>query len=107
MDPNRLTQRSQAALTEAQGLATRLGHTETDGDHLFLALLEQEGGLVPRLFQVASANVDLVTSGARRIVDRRPKVTGPGVQPGQVHVTQRLSQLLETADREAKRLNDD
>ena len=107
MDANRLTQRSQAALSEAQSLATRLGHTETDTDHLLLALLQQEGGLVPRLLEVAGANVDLVTSGAQHIVDIRPKVTGPGVQPGQVHITQRLSQALESADREAKRLKDD
>jgi ATP-dependent Clp protease ATP-binding subunit ClpB len=40
MDANRLTQRSQAVLTKAQATATRLGHTETDVDHLLLALLE-------------------------------------------------------------------
>jgi hypothetical protein len=59
MDANRLTQKSQQALTEAQTLATRLGHTETDGDHLLAALLDQEGGLVPRLFESAGANREL------------------------------------------------
>ncbi len=38
MDPNRLTEKSQEALTEAQAIAQRLGHTEVDGEHLLLAL---------------------------------------------------------------------
>ncbi|WP_131769314.1 Clp protease N-terminal domain-containing protein, partial [Candidatus Protofrankia californiensis] len=38
---------------------------------------------------------------------RRPKVTGPGAQPGQVFVTQRLSGLLDAAEREAGRLKDE
>ena len=44
MDPNRLTQKSQEALTEAQTLAQRLGHTEVDGEHLLVALLNQQSG---------------------------------------------------------------
>ncbi|MDT7617913.1 MAG: ATP-dependent Clp protease ATP-binding subunit ClpB, partial [Pseudonocardiales bacterium] len=38
MDLNRLTQKSQQALSAAQDLATRAGHTEVDGEHLLLAL---------------------------------------------------------------------
>jgi ATP-dependent Clp protease ATP-binding subunit ClpB len=46
---NRLTQKSQEALHDAQTKALRFGHTETDGEHLLLALLDQPEGLVPRL----------------------------------------------------------
>ena len=56
MDPNRLTQKSQEALTEAQTLAQRLGHTEVDGEHLLVALLNQQSGLVPRLIERAGAS---------------------------------------------------
>ncbi|WP_230487001.1 ATP-dependent chaperone ClpB [Nocardioides anomalus] len=38
---------------------------------------------------------------------RRPRVSGPGVTPGQVHITQRLSRLLDSADGEARRLKDE
>jgi ATP-dependent Clp protease ATP-binding subunit ClpB len=41
MDPNRLTQKSQEALHDAQTKALRFGHTETDGEHLLQALLDQ------------------------------------------------------------------
>src|SRR3954453_8410208 len=57
MDPNRLTQKSQEALAPPQQLATRAGHTEVDGEHRLMALLEQSDGLVPRL--LASMDVDL------------------------------------------------
>ena len=49
MDPNRLTQKSQEAVHDAQTKALRYGHTEVDAAHLLLALLEQPEGLVPRL----------------------------------------------------------
>ena len=45
MDPNRLTQKSQEALHDAQTKALRFGHTEVDGEHLLLALLDQPDGL--------------------------------------------------------------
>jgi ATP-dependent Clp protease ATP-binding subunit ClpB len=64
VDARRLTQKSQEALTEAQAASTRLGHAETDTEHLLGALLDPEGGLVPRLFEAAGANLDLLGSGA-------------------------------------------
>ena len=53
MDLNRLTQKSQEALHDAQTKALRFGHTEVDGEHLLLALLDQPDGLVPRLLDGA------------------------------------------------------
>ena len=49
MDLNKLTQKSQEAVQEAQTKALRYGHIEVDSEHLLLALLEQTDGLVPRL----------------------------------------------------------
>src|ERR1700736_3119263 len=58
MDANRLTQQSQEALHDAQTKALRFGHTEVDGEHLLLALLEQPDGLVPRLLVRVGADPD-------------------------------------------------
>ncbi|WP_179786830.1 ATP-dependent chaperone ClpB [Actinopolymorpha rutila] len=107
MDPNRLTQKSQEALQEAQSAALRFGHTEVDGEHLLLALLDQPEGLVPRLLVQAGVDPDLLRKQVEDELERRPRVGGPGVEPGQVFVTQRLARLLDTADREAKRLKDE
>ncbi|WP_288336557.1 ATP-dependent chaperone ClpB [uncultured Gordonia sp.] len=106
MDTGSLTEKSREALQEAQNLATRMGHTEVDGEHLLLALVDQQDGLVPRLLEQAGANVDALRSDLERELSRRPKVSGPGATPGQVMITQRLAKLLDAAEREAKRLKD-
>ncbi|MDQ1376370.1 MAG: ATP-dependent Clp protease ATP-binding subunit ClpB, partial [Acidimicrobiaceae bacterium] len=107
MDPNRLTQKSQEALQEAQSTAVRYGHTEVDGEHLLQALLDNPNGLVARLLDRAGADTARLKAGIETELSRRPKVGGPGASPGQVYVTQRLSRLLDRADAEAKRLKDD
>ncbi|WP_362870329.1 ATP-dependent chaperone ClpB [Streptosporangium sp. NPDC048865] len=107
MDMNRLTQKSQEALHDAQTKALRFGHTEADGEHLLLALLDQPEGLTPRLLSYANVDTDRLRSDLEAELGRRPRVSGPGATPGQVYVTQRLSRLLETAKREADRLKDE
>jgi len=104
---NRLTQKSQEALHDAQTKAVRFGHTEVDGEHLLQALLDQPEGLAPRLLQQAGADPDGLRAQVEAELGRRPRTSGPGAAPGQVFVTQRLSQLLDTAEREAKRLKDE
>lgn len=107
MDPNRLTQRSQEALSAAQSVATGLSQTETDNEHLLVALLEQPEGLVARLLRRLDIDVDAVIRSTSRALGRRPRVSGPGVEPGQIYTSRRLSQLIEAADAEAKRLKDE
>jgi ATP-dependent Clp protease ATP-binding subunit ClpB len=107
MDLNRLTQRSQEALQDAQTLALRLGHTEVDGEHLLLALLEQPEGIVPRLLVDMGADPDGLRAELETELSRRPRVTGPAAGPGQVMITQRLARVLDAAEREAGRLKDE
>ena len=107
MDLNRLTQKSQEALHDAQTKALRFGHTEVDGEHLLLALLDQPDGLAPRLLEGAGADPDGLRTAVEEDLGRRPRVTGPGAAPGQVMVTQRLARLLDAAEREARRLKDE
>ena len=107
MDLNRLTQKSQEALQDAQTKALRFGHTEVDGEHLLLAMLDQPDGLAPRLLADAGADLDRLRSGIEADLSGRPRVTGPGAAPGQVFVTQRLSRLLDAAEAEARRLKDE
>jgi ATP-dependent Clp protease ATP-binding subunit ClpB len=74
---------------------------------LLLALLEQEGGLVPRL--VARLDIDLrnLVAATRKELEKIPSVSGPGVEAGKVYVTQRFNQLLVKAEQEAKHLRDE
>jgi ATP-dependent Clp protease ATP-binding subunit ClpB len=107
VDLNRLTQKSQEALNDAQTEALRHSHTEVDGEHLLLALLDQPEGLVPRLLDTAGTDPDTVRAKVEAELNRRPRTSGPGAAPGQVYATQRLSRLFGSAEREAKRLKDE
>jgi ATP-dependent Clp protease ATP-binding subunit ClpB len=107
MDPSHLTQKSQEALHDAQTKALRFGHTEVDGEHLLLALLDQAEGIAPRLLSQAGADPDRLRQALESELARRPRVSGPGVSPGQIMVTQRLSRLLDSAEQETGRLKDE
>ena len=107
MDLNRLTQKSQQAFQEAQSKALRYGHVETDGEHLLLALLEQQDGLLPRLLTRMEVPLNALKSALEQALERRPRVSGPGVEPGKIYVTQRLQKLFVQAEDEAKRLKDE
>ncbi|GAB3376674.1 hypothetical protein GCM10027360_53740 [Amycolatopsis echigonensis] len=107
MDPNRLTQKSQEALHDAQTAALRYGQPEVDGEHLLLALLDQPDGLASRLLDEAGADPARLRQDLEAELARRPKVSGPGVAPGETRVTARLARVLDAADREAGRLKDD
>jgi ATP-dependent Clp protease ATP-binding subunit ClpB len=107
MDPNRLTQKTQEALNDAQSIAQRLGHTEVDVEHLLAALVEQPEGLVPRLLVRLDVDLGALRAGLERELERRPRTSGPGAAPGQVFVSRGLGELLDVAEREAERLKDD
>lgn len=100
MDIQRFTVKSQEALQEAQTKAVRYNHLEVDGEHLLLALLEQSEGLVPRLLMRMEVPVDQLKARLEQELDRRPRVSGPGAEPGKVYLTQRLSRLLVRAEDE-------
>ena len=107
MDPGHLTQKSQEALHDAQTKALRFGHTEVNVEHLLLALLDQSEGIVPRLLSQAGGDPDRLRGALEAELGRRPRVSGPGANPGQVNVTQRLARLLDSAEQEAGRLKDE
>ncbi len=107
MDLNRLTQKSQEAVTQAQNLALTAGHVETDGEHLLLALLKQDGGLIPRLLTRMNTPVEDLASAVEGELQRRPSVSGPGVEAGKVYISRRLSEMLVKVEKEAKRLKDE
>jgi ATP-dependent Clp protease ATP-binding subunit ClpB len=106
MDPNRLTQKTQEALHDAQTKALRFGHTEVDAEHLLLALLDQPDGLIPRLLIGADVDTGSLRNAVEQVLEGRPRVSGPGAS-SEVRVTRPLAQVLEAAEQEAQRLKDE
>jgi len=107
MDLNKFTEKSQAALMEAQNIATRNQHQAVDVEHLLLALLEQEGGLIPRLFERARVNPELIKAKVEEELARLPRVSGTDVTRQGIYITQRLNRLLVTARDHARRMKDE
>ena len=107
MDFNKFTIKSQEAIQDAQSKAIRFGHQEIDGEHLFLALLEQSDGLIPQLLKRMEISVNSVQTRIKEELGKKPGVSGPGAEAGKVYITQRLNRLLLKAEEEAKKLKDE
>ena len=106
MDINRMTERVQEALGSAQSAAVRLHHQQADVEHLFLALLEQEGGLAGAIIAKAEEDPQRLLKRVQEELKRQPQVSGPAAVPDKVYITGRLNQLLTHAEDEAQSLKD-
>jgi ATP-dependent Clp protease ATP-binding subunit ClpB len=106
MNVERLTQKSQEALREAQTLAVRRNHQGVDTEHLLAALLAQSEGVAPVLLERAGVPVADLRDRVDRELSRVPQVAGPG-SGGAPYVTQRLAKLLAQAETEAGTLKDE
>jgi ATP-dependent Clp protease ATP-binding subunit ClpB len=107
VDVNRMTHKLQEALQQAGGLATRRNHQGIDVEHLLEALLDQDGGLVPNLLEVAGYAPSRVRDAAERELNRKPQVKGPAAGPSQTYLTQRLANVLTKAEDEMRALKDE
>ncbi|HJQ70131.1 MAG TPA: ATP-dependent chaperone ClpB [Blastocatellia bacterium] len=107
MDINRFTEKAQEAVRAAQSLATRYSNQQIEVEHLLLALLEQEGGLVPSVLTRAGVNTEPLKQVLENEISKFPKVTGPAGTVGQVYISGRLQKVSVIAEDEAKKLKDD
>jgi len=106
MNIEKLTQKSQEALRDAQALATRRSHQAVDVEHLLVALLGQAQGLAPALLERAGTSVAALQEQLGRELAKLPQVAGPGAS-GQAYLTQRLAKVLARAETEAANLKDE
>ncbi|HEU5300302.1 MAG TPA: Clp protease N-terminal domain-containing protein, partial [bacterium] len=102
---DRFTEKAQEALLRAQELVQSRGHAQLDSEHLLLALVEQEGGVVPRVLERAGATVAAVRGRLAAELDRLPRVQGAPPAEG-LRAGPRLQRVLQTAQAEAERLRD-
>ncbi|MBL8605289.1 MAG: ATP-dependent chaperone ClpB [Myxococcales bacterium] len=103
MRMDRFTTRTREALAAAQNEATRRGNPELLPEHLVLALLDQEQGVLGALVQKAGANSEALRGEFEKIVERLPRVTG-GSEPS---LSRRTATLLQKAEDESKALKDE
>ena len=102
---DRFTIKSQEALAAAQRLAGARHNPEVTPQHLLVALLEQDGGIVVPVLRRAGADPERVRRGVNEALDAQPKVTGEAsASPA---LGQDLIRLLQAADDEARGLGDE
>jgi ATP-dependent Clp protease ATP-binding subunit ClpB len=105
MNIDKFTEKSQQAVTAAQEIALRLGHQQVDGEHIHLALLNQEDGLIPKLISVMGENADLITSSIENELEKLPKVFGNSISS--LYATRRFNEILLHAGDEAGKFKDE
>ncbi len=102
---DKLTIKAQEALQEAQALAEKSEHQQIEPEHLLLALLGQNEGIVPQIFQKLGVPIPQLAGQVQELIKKIPKVYGGGA--GQVYISPRLKKVLDNSFQEAERLKDE
>ena len=100
--PDRLTEKTQEAIQQAQALAQEAQQQEITPEHLLLALLQQADGTVPPILQQIGVDPTRVAAELKTQLDRLPKVYG-----AESYLGSRLRRLLDAAWNEMERLKDE
>src|SRR3989454_2089702 len=100
--PDRLTEKTQEAIQQAQALAQEAQQQEITPEHLLLALLQQADGTVPPILQQIGVDPTRVAAELKAQLDRLPKVYG-----AESYLGSRLRRLLDAAWNEMERLKDE
>ncbi|MFC1919794.1 ATP-dependent chaperone ClpB [Chloroflexota bacterium] len=103
MNMNKFTEKAQEAILSAQKEAGERNNAQMEVEHLLLALVTQDGGVVPQVLAKLGVESSLVKRQLEDELDRQPKAYGPA----QVHFSQRLNTVLSMAEKEASDFKDD
>ena len=102
MNIQKFTQKSMEAVQDCEKLAYEYGNQEIEQEHLLVALLQQENGLIPQMIEKMEIQLEHFKDNAIRHLETRTKVSG-----GQVYVGKDLNQVLIHAEDEAKAMGDE
>ena len=102
MNIQKFTQKSVEAINDCEKLAYEYGNQEIEQEHLLVALMRQEDGLIQKMIEKMEINKEHFMDNAIRHLEKRVKVSG-----GQVYVGQALNKVLISAEDEAKQMGDE
>ena len=94
-------------MTQAQSIAVGMGHQDIDSEHLALALIRQEQGIVPRILEQMGVQTAALAVAVEEKLRKRPSVSGGGMDPNRISITQRLAKVLGDAENESRRMKDE
>ncbi|KAI4449339.1 Chaperone protein ClpB [Eubacterium plexicaudatum ASF492] len=102
MNIQKFTQKSMEAVNDCEKLAYEYGNQEIEQEHLLVALLRQEDGLILKLIEKMDIRKEHFMDNAVRHLQARVKVSG-----GQVYIGKHLNQVLISAEDEARQMSDE
>src|SRR5919197_5697040 len=98
----KLTEKAQEAVMTAQNLASEMTHAEITPEHLLVALVEQEHGIVPSILRKMTLEPKDVAGQARMLFESMPKAYGADVR-----LSPRMNLIVQWAQAEATRMQDE
>lgn len=107
MNVNKLTQKSLEAVQEAQSIASRNSNQAVDQEHVMLALMLQEKGLVPQLFIKMGVDPKAFSDSINNKISAIPKVHVGGREQGSVYISSDLDAAFAEAEAQAAKMKDE
>ena len=107
MNPDIFTQKSLEAVRDAQRLAAEHQNQQIEQVHLLLALLRQDGGLIPQLLKKMDVSLESFDAATEAAVKKLPAVTGSGRDADRFYISRGMDSLLASAESTAKAMRDD
>ena len=107
MNVQKLTQKSMEAVQLAQNIAEEHDNQQIEQCHVLLALMMQDGGLVPQLLTKMGVTAESVTAAAKDLVSRLPAVTGSGREAGKVYINRDVDSAFVEAEKIADSMRDE
>ncbi|MEG1558218.1 MAG: ATP-dependent chaperone ClpB [Oscillospiraceae bacterium] len=108
MNTQNYTQKSLEAINGAQSLVTEYQNQTMEQQHVLLALLEQNDGLIPKLLVKMGTEIENVTQEARRAVNELPRVTGAAVREAdKIYIASDVDRMLVEAEKISGSMRDE
>ena len=105
MNFQKYTQKSIAAVQSAQQLAATYGNQQLLPEHILLALLQQEDGLIPGCVERCGVSASTLKNSVLNLVEALPKVSG--VTADRIYSTQELETAMNEAESIAGKMQDE
>jgi ATP-dependent Clp protease ATP-binding subunit ClpB len=104
MNYDNLTVKAQEAIQSATALVHKYDHSLLEPEHILLALIEQEDGVIPPLLDRLGVSLPSVRTLLEGMMKDKPRVTGEGAQ---INLSPQAGRLLSKAENEASDLKDE
>ncbi|MCK5078025.1 MAG: type VI secretion system ATPase TssH, partial [Calditrichia bacterium] len=104
MNYDKMTIKTQEALSRSQQIAMDYSHQEIQPEHIFYSALEEDKGIIPSILKKLGISVLNFKSELEDSLKKYPKVQGA---PGKIYLSPATNQIINESFKEAKKLKDE